>query len=114
MSPRRKPPDFAELMLLQMKADLEQRAHVVAMQENERKEANKRREDECKEAARVRGDDRNEAAWVRANESSERALNWTAAISLISGIVSGYFTMATEVQGGKRRRLDENRETGAD
>ena len=64
------------------------------------------------EAARVREDDWNEAALVRADERSERATDWTAAISLISGIASGYFTMATEVQGGKRKRLAENREEG--
>ena len=107
--PRRKPPNFSELMLLQMKADLEQRAHVAAMQENKRKEVNNRREDEREDAARVRKDDRKEAIWVRADKRNERVLDWTTAISLISSIVTGYFTMATEVQGGKRRRLHKNR-----
>ena len=112
LSPRRKPPNFAELMLMQMKADLEQRAHVSTMRSNERKDADKRREDEHKEAVRAREDDRNEAARVRANERSERAKDWTAAISLISSIASGYFTMAAEVQGRKKKRLAENREEG--
>ena len=61
----------------------------------------------------MREDDRNEAARVRADKYSKRAKDRTAAINLTSGIASGYFTRTTEVQGGKRRRLDENSETGA-
>ena len=96
---------------MQMKVDSEQRTHLATMRANESKDANKRRKDECKEAARLREDDRNDAARVRADERSKRAKDWTAAISLISGIASGYFTMTTEVQGGKRKRLAKNRET---
>ena len=82
------------------------------MRENETKNAYRRREDERKEAARAREDDRKEAAQVRTDERSERAKDRTAAISLISGIASRYFTMAAEVQDVKRKRVAENREEG--
>ena len=77
MFPRRKPPDFAELMLLQMKANSEQRDYVAVMRESKRRDADKRREDKREEAARVKEDDRNEAVRVRADKRSERVLNRT-------------------------------------
>ena len=112
LSPCMKPSDLAELMILQMKADSEQRDYVVMMRYNERKEVDKRRVDEHEEASRVREDDRNEAARVRTDERNERALDRTAAIGLISGITAGCFTMATEVNAVKSRSIHENREAG--
>ena len=87
---------------------------MATMRDNERKEADKRRVDEREEAARVREDDRKETARARADDHNKRALDQTAAISLIFSIATGYFTMSTEVNGIKRRRLHENREAGAD
>ena len=52
----------------------------------------------------MREDDHKEAEQVRADERSKRVLDRTAAITLISGIASGYFTMAAEVQGVKRKK----------
>ena len=114
LGPRKKPTDFAELMLLQMKADSEQRDHVARMREDERRDSETRREEERREAARVRDDEKQEAARMRAEERNERALDRSAAITLISGIASGYFSMVTETSGAKKRKLGESGEGGED
>ena len=97
---------------MQMKVYSEQRAHTATKRADESRDAGKRREDEHKEAARVREDDCKETERVRADDCSERALDWIASITLISGIASGYFTIAAEVQGVKIKKAAENEEEG--